>query len=226
MMKPVGDGVSDEGVPMRRSGDTALEAAAGRAKTNACAKDAPIRRNTEQRIRGQRKTGRMDGGALRACRAIAVLPLAAAALAACTATQGVDATTTASIPQQETALAYSQKERDCLERAIFFEANRTSEEGLVAVGTVVMNRVESEEFPDTVCGVVGQKNQFAPGVLSRSFPREKTPDIQEAAEKVLAGYRHPKLDAAKYFHMAGLSFPYRNMHYRLEAGGNAFYERH
>lgn len=141
-------------------------------------------------------------------------------LSACTS---ADEIATGSISQE--AVAYSATERDCLERAIFFESNRSNEEGLVAVGTVVMNRVESESFPNTVCGVVGQKNQFAPGVLSRKLPREKVPDVVAAAEKVLEGHRHPELDNAMFFHMAGLTFPYDNMHYRLVAGGNAFYEK-
>src|SRR5690606_13334803 len=38
---------------------------------------------------------------------------------------------------------YSMKERECLARAMFFESRRSSRDGLVAVGTVVMNRVDS-----------------------------------------------------------------------------------
>jgi spore germination cell wall hydrolase CwlJ-like protein len=149
-----------------------------------------------------------------------------ASLSGCVAGNAIDDMATGSIAPVSAPVAYSEKERECLERAIFFESNRSSEEGLVAVGTVVMNRVEADEFPDTICEVVGQKNQFAPGVLSRELPREKVPDVVAAADKVLDGHRHPDLDAAKFFHMAGLTFPYKNMHYRLEAGGNAFYERH
>jgi spore germination cell wall hydrolase CwlJ-like protein len=149
--------------------------------------------------------------------------LAAGALGGCVSS-GVDEQTTGSIAANRSA-AYSASERECLERAIYFESNRSSQEGMVAVGTVVMNRVASPEFPDTICDVVGQKNQFAPGVLSRHMPREKVPDIVVAAEKVLDGYRHPELDNAMFFHMAGLTFPYDNMHYQLVAGGNAFYEK-
>lgn len=151
------------------------------------------------------------------------LILAVGGLSGCIAT-GVDEQTTGSIEANRSA-AYSPSERECLERAIYFESNRSSQEGMVAVGTVVMNRVDSPEFPDTICSVVGQKNQFAPGVLSRHLPREKVPDIVAAAEKVLDGHRHPKLDQAMFFHMAGLTFPYDNMHYQLVAGGNAFYEK-
>ena len=50
--------------------------------------------------------------------------------------------------------------------------------------------------------------------------------IGAAAEAVLKGERHPKLGKdVKFFHQAGLTFPYTNMHYVHVAGGNAFYEK-
>lgn len=139
-------------------------------------------------------------------------------LCACSQT---DATTTASIRPN----AYNAKERECLARAMFFESHRSSRDGLIAVGTVVMNRVGSDQYPDTICGVVGQKNQFAPGVLTRKMNSKALPDVMAAADAVLAGERHPAVHTAKFFHQAGLTFPYKNMHYVLEAGGNAFYEK-
>lgn len=114
--------------------------------------------------------------------------------------------------------------RNCLMRAMYFESIRSSKEGLLAVGTVVMNRVESPKFPNTVCGVVGQRRQFAPGVLSRKM-RGNQEELAELADEILAGKRHPGVKRAKFFHQAGLTFPYKNMHYVLEAGGNAFYEK-
>lgn len=120
---------------------------------------------------------------------------------------------------------YTAKDRECLERAMFFESARSSRDGLVAVGTVVMNRLISEKYPDTICGVVGQKNQFAPGVMTRAMNSKALPDVREAADAVLKGERHPKLKNAMFFHTAGLKFPYKNMHYVLVAGGNSFYEK-
>lgn len=120
---------------------------------------------------------------------------------------------------------YTSKDRECLERAMFFESARSSRDGLVAVGTVVMNRLISEKYPETVCGVVGQKNQFAPGVMTRAMNSKALPDVKEAADAVLKGERHPKLKNAMFFHTAGLKFPYKNMHYVLVAGGNSFYEK-
>jgi spore germination cell wall hydrolase CwlJ-like protein len=114
----------------------------------------------------------------------------------------------------------------CMTRVMYFESNRSSDEGMLAVGTVVMNRVESREFPDNVCGVVGQKNQFAPGVLSRPMKEGKSQARAERmARKVIGGRRHRGVGDAKYFHTAGRTYRYKNMHYVLVAGGNAFYTR-
>lgn len=108
---------------------------------------------------------------------------------------------------------------------MFFESNRSSREGLVAVGTVVMNRLQDGEYGDSVCEVVGQRGQFAPGVLSKKMDSDALPDVVDAAEAVLKGERHPAVKEAMFFHTAGLRFPYKNMHYVLQAGGNAFYEK-
>jgi hypothetical protein len=61
-------------------------------------------------------------------------------LSACTqSADALDGVKTSSIRPN----AYSGNERDCLARAMFFESNRSSREGLIAVGTVVINRVKS-----------------------------------------------------------------------------------
>ncbi|MFZ3580638.1 cell wall hydrolase [Loktanella sp. DJP18] len=119
----------------------------------------------------------------------------------------------------------SGKEVACLERAMFFESNRSSRDGLVAVGSVVMNRVASDQYPDTICGVVGQKNQFASGVLSKPMTASGLPEVQEAARAVMRGERHPMIGNAMFFHVASARFGYDNMHYTVTAGGNAFYEK-
>lgn len=114
-------------------------------------------------------------------------------------------------------------EKECLMRAMYFESNRSSAEGMLAVGTVVMNRLYDPEYPKTVCGVVGQKNQFANGVLSRRMTDSGVVLAAQMADRVMAGERHPGVGPAQHFHTAGLRFPYNNMYYVLEAGGNEFY---
>lgn len=108
---------------------------------------------------------------------------------------------------------------------MFFESNRSSRDGMIAVGTVVMNRLRSGKHGNTICEVVGERGQFAPGVMTRRMNSKAMPDVEEAAEAVLKGERKAKLKNSMFFHTAGLRFPYKNMHYTMVAGGNAFYEK-
>ena len=117
-------------------------------------------------------------------------------------------------------------DRACLTRAMYFESDRSSDKGLRAVGTVVMNRVASPQFPKTICGVVGQPGQFAAGVLSDRMRPEEQERIARIADQILSGQREAAVGDAMFFHRAGLTFPYKNMHYVLVAGGNAFYDKH
>jgi len=117
-------------------------------------------------------------------------------------------------------------ERECLMRAMYFESHRSSADGLLAVGSVVMNRVADPRYPKSICGVVGQKNQFAPGVLSKPMNDAGVVLVAQVAQRVLRGERHPAVSRAMHFHTAGLRFPYNNMHYVLKAGGNEFYEKY
>jgi len=114
--------------------------------------------------------------------------------------------------------------KECLMRAMYFESNQSSPEGMLAVGTVVMNRVGAPGYPNSVCGVVGQANQFAPGCLMKPMRGSGVGLASSIADRVLHGARHPALPYTTHFHTAGISFPYTNMHYVLQAGGNAFYE--
>lgn len=128
-------------------------------------------------------------------------------------------------PTHTTSYQYTMKDRTCLQRAMFFESNRSSREGMVGVGTVVMNRLKSGRHGGSICSVVGEPRQFAPGVMTRRMNSKAMPDVVAAADAVLKGERHPKLRNAMFFHTAGLKFKYKNMHYVAVAGGNAFYEK-
>ena len=115
---------------------------------------------------------------------------------------------------------------DCLARAMYFESNRSSRDGLIAVGSVVMNRVASPEFPNRVCAVVAQQRQFAPGVMTAPMRDDASrARARDAAAAVLRGERHPHIQNAMFFHAAYYKAGYDNMHYVLTTGGNAFYEK-
>lgn len=165
-----------------------------------------------------------------------VTAFAVATLTACSSIPGFDMsslTSGLSAPQQSASTAQSDtsgmrtftgSEKDCLMRAMYFESNRSSEDGMLAVGTVVMNRVDSSRFPNSICSVVGAPRQFAPGVLSRTMAEVNPKALaSKVADRVMSGARHRGVKTAKFFHTAGLRFPYNNMNYVLEAGGNEFY---
>ncbi|MBZ9921935.1 cell wall hydrolase, partial [Mesorhizobium sp. BR1-1-7] len=105
-------------------------------------------------------------------------------LAACsqTASHGMSSLTDAITPSFLSSRGYhTPKDRECLERAMFFESNRSSRDGMIAVGTVVMNRLRSGKHGDTICAVVGERGQFAPGVMTRPMNSRAMPDVEEAA---------------------------------------------
>ncbi|MCY4542427.1 MAG: cell wall hydrolase [Rhodobacteraceae bacterium] len=47
-----------------------------------------------------------------------------------------------------------REERACLAQAVYFEARGEPREGRIAVAQVILNRVRSKRFPNTICGVV------------------------------------------------------------------------
>ncbi|MEL6839917.1 MAG: cell wall hydrolase [Pseudomonadota bacterium] len=119
----------------------------------------------------------------------------------------------------------SATEINCMARAMYFESNRSSRDGMIAVGSVVMNRVQSGDFPDTVCDVVSQRNQFAPGVMTKAMNGAGQALAEASAIAVLAGERHPNIADARFFHAAWYDADFNNIHYVLTTGGNAFYEK-
>ena len=56
----------------------------------------------------------------------------------------------------ESQAEFEQRERRCLATAIYFEARGEPMRGQVAVAQVILNRVRSPIFPETICGVVYQ----------------------------------------------------------------------
>ena len=56
----------------------------------------------------------------------------------------------------ESQAEFEERERRCLSTAIYFEARGEPIRGQIAVAQVILNRVRSPQFPETICGVVYQ----------------------------------------------------------------------
>lgn len=89
------------------------------------------------------------------------------------------------------AAAAAQAEKELLASLIFCEAGNQPYEGQVAVGAVVMNRINSSSYPDTMEEVIYQSGQFSPamsGWLDRVRANQGyTEAAMQAAEDALAG---------------------------------------
>lgn len=74
------------------------------------------------------------------------------------------------------------RELTCLAEGIYFEARGESIRGKLAVGRVILNRVDSKAYPNSVCKVVYQ-NQHKRNRCQFSFACDGKPDrINERAE--------------------------------------------
>lgn len=54
-----------------------------------------------------------------------------------------------------------KSERTCLIEALFFECRNCSDNEIIAISDVIINRVNHHKFPESICGVVQQPFQFS-----------------------------------------------------------------
>jgi spore germination cell wall hydrolase CwlJ-like protein len=89
-------------------------------------------------------------------------------------------------------VTFDEGDRRLLANLIYCEAGAEPYAGKVAVGAVVINRVLSSIFPNTVVGVIYQNKQFSPvndGHLALALTYEKaTSDCYKAADEAMTGY--------------------------------------
>jgi len=92
----------------------------------------------------------------------------------------------------------------CLSMNIYHESRGESIIGQRAVAFVTLNRVENSYFPDTVCGVVWQNNQFAwtqDGASDRMNETEARNRAERIARNVLSGVvNEDPTDGSLFFH--------------------------
>lgn len=97
-----------------------------------------------------------------------------------------------SIEDTTGAIGYSEADLKLMAAIIQAEADGEPYEGKLAVGSVIMNRVMSSSFPNSLSEVIYQKNQFQPvrdGHLALILERGPNDTCIQAARQVLGGYR-------------------------------------
>jgi N-acetylmuramoyl-L-alanine amidase len=113
---------------------------------------------------------------------------------------------------RERARTAEAQELACLARNEYFEARGEPRAGQYAVAEVTMNRKGAERFPDTVCGVVHEKNwdasrgRFVGAVSWTEFDVLPEPSgvewahAQKVAVDVYFRRAAPQLQGATHFH--------------------------
>ncbi len=100
------------------------------------------------------------------------------------------------------------------------EAGGYNYDGILAVATVIMNRVESPAYPNTISGVVYQSGQFAPtwdGSLSRVLQSGPVSLCYQVAQEALGGARLASVSGCYQFRSASTGVS------GINVGGNVFF---
>lgn len=88
-------------------------------------------------------------------------------------------------------VSFAEGDRYLLANLIYCEAGGEPYAGQLAVGAVVINRMLSSVYPDTITGVIYQRSQFSPvasGRLALALAEDRaTPACYQAADEAMAG---------------------------------------
>lgn len=124
-------------------------------------------------------------------------------------------------------------ELKCLSQAIYYEARSESASGRIAVAEVIMNRIKSKHFPNTVCDVVYQGSKRKTG-CQFSFtcdgsmkikPTEKYWNIsKKTAVHVMIGASTKMTHGATHYHTTQVSPNWsKNMKQTAQYSTHVFY---
>ncbi len=125
---------------------------------------------------------------------------------------------------------------DCLALNIYFEARGEPLEGKRAVGHVVINRVEDEQFPSNVCQVVHQGGEavrdrcqfswWCDGRSDKPVDLVSWQESREVAWKVLSGATKDPTHGALWYHAGHVQPDWQDELVKIhKIGGHLFYRR-
>ena len=107
----------------------------------------------------------------------------------------------------------------CLATAIYHEANTESLQGKEAVANVILNRVKSNKYPNSVCSVISQKSQFS---WYRKVKHNYTNETLNIARRMLHN-RNDNTNGALFFHSGKNPHWTKKMKMTKKIGNHKFY---
>jgi hypothetical protein len=135
--------------------------------------------------------------------------------------------------QQQAEPQVDPRQHACLSQAIYYEARGENQRGQVAVAEVVMNRVRSSAYPNSICGVVYQGSHRSTGCQFtftcdgslNHRPRGRAWDrAQRVATAVMLGYTRPITQGATHYHTRAVNPIWNSgLVETTEVGSHVFY---
>jgi len=122
------------------------------------------------------------------------------------------------------------RSQQCLALALYWEARGEGRQGMLAVSSVVLNRIEDERFPDTVCGVVYEGGESPPcqfswwcdGKSDDPINQAKWSEVFSLAHTFLARRPQDPTDGALFYHATSIQNPWRRQ-LTAQIGNHIFY---
>ena len=126
----------------------------------------------------------------------------------------------------------SRREVECMALNLYWEARGEGRRGMLAVGWVVLNRVDSRHFPDTVCAVVYQGGEQPPCQFSwwcdgrSDRPRDYASwrASLAVAEELLSDPPPDLTRQSLFYHATSIGYPWKRDRVRTaRIGSHVFY---
>lgn len=116
---------------------------------------------------------------------------------------------------------------ECLVKVMNHEAGGERVLGQKAVAYVVLNRMKSPRFPNSVCGVVYQRAQFTNIRNAKAIPTNKYNQLKTLALSVLTSYSHitDPTAGSTYYHNRTVWPKWRNVIRTLSIGNHIFFRQ-
>ena len=138
--------------------------------------------------------------------------------------------------QMSEILAWSEAQmqtHQCLSEAVYYESRSETKSGQRAVAEVILNRVKSKHYPNTICGVVYQGAERSTGCqftftcdgsTSKSPKGKLWERSQDIAKLALTGAMTPVTDSATHYHTTKINPHWaKNMRPTRLIGSHQFY---
>ncbi len=124
---------------------------------------------------------------------------------------------------------YTQQEFDMMCSVVMAEVGYCDETMKLAISNVIINRVRSDRFPDTIYEVLHQQNQFT--AINNYYNRRLEPDEDTigCVRRALAGEGAYLVNGATFYYTPGVSSPaaaqwFENLCFCAEVGNGRFFK--